>query len=347
MSNYNKTQFSRKIIYLSAILSILVVAIHTYNIGIYHIEPTSAFNAFVYYYEEYWHRYEEFCVPFFFILSGYLFYVNYSLIVSTIKKKYFSRFRTLFIPFILWNSIGYIFYALITHFPFTASKMNMTPVDLSVNGYLYAMWDSTYNGSLWYVRNLLILIAFSPIIYVLFKNYKKIPLGIFSLVFFMLYIFTPMHIFTYDRYDRNIYFFIGAYIAINHKDYLYQRRTKSSLSILLISLLMNFLPTTNEFMNFVRIIASVYAIWFLPIDALLEKEPKWYMKISFFVYCAHSIILETLEKIWLIIGGLQAISALADYLLMPFIAIMIITLGAKMIKVICPPMWNTLAGGRG
>ena len=45
------------------------------------------------------------CVPAFFFISGYLFFIkveNYSMI--DYKKKLQSRFKTLFIPYILWNS---------------------------------------------------------------------------------------------------------------------------------------------------------------------------------------------------------------------------------------------------
>lgn len=225
--------------------------------------------------------------------------------------------------------------------------MNMTSVDLSITGYLNALWDSTYNGSLWYIRNLLILIIFTPLLYVLLKNYKNFPLGTFFLFFSFLYTFTPIHIFTYDRFDRNIYFFIGAYIAINFKELLYERHKKTSLYVLFICLVINCIPTDIEFIIFLRIIGTTYAVWFLPLDPILNIQPKWYMKISFFIYCAHSLILETFEKGWYLLAGRNTIAAFIDYIFMPYIVITFIIFLSKFTKKIYPPLWNTLSGGRG
>lgn len=343
----SEAQMRRKIVYYNAIIAVLVIWIHTYNIGIYGITPTTPFNGLVYYFEEYLHRYEEFCVPFFFMLSAYLFFVNYELTLDKIKKKYASRFKSLFIPFLIWNFVGFAYFGFMTHFPPIASRMNMEPVDLSVKTYLNCLWTVDYNGSLWYLRNLIILVAISPIIYVLIKNYGKVYLGIITIALTAVYIFLPNTLYLYDRYDRCIYYFIGAYIAVNHKDFIYKKRDKLSLLLLACSLLMNCYFTENEIYAFIRITLTICAVWFLPFDKIWDKEPAWYMKISFFGYCIHTFILEIFEKAWLIIFGYNALGALLDYLLAPVVTVTIITGLAWMIKKVMPPVWRVITGDRG
>lgn len=44
-------------------------------------------------------------MAFFFFVSGFLFFYNFD--ISKIKNKYKSRVRSLLVPFILWNLIGW------------------------------------------------------------------------------------------------------------------------------------------------------------------------------------------------------------------------------------------------
>lgn len=47
------------------------------------------------------------CVPFFFMLSGYLFFRTYS--SKKWKEKLISRLHTLLIPYLIWNAIYVVF----------------------------------------------------------------------------------------------------------------------------------------------------------------------------------------------------------------------------------------------
>lgn len=342
-----KEEMQRKIVYLNAIMAVLVIWIHTYNIEIYGIRPDSLFNGVVYHFEEYLHRFEEFCVPFFFMLSAYLFFVNYELTIETIKRKYVSRFKSLFIPYLIWNLVGFIYFAFMTHFPPIASRMNMEPVKLSPLTYLYSLWNVDYNGSLWYLRNLIIFVMLSPLIYLLVKNRGRLYIGVITLFLVALYIFLPTTPYLFDRYDRCIYYLIGAYIAVNHKDIIYRKNEKLGFGLLAACMLLNCYVTANEPLNFMRITLTIFAVWLLPMDRLMAKEPKWFLQISFFGYCIHTFILEVFEKLWLLVWGYSALAAILDYIIAPIVTMGLIVLIAGFVKKIMPKTWKVITGTRG
>ena len=55
-----------------------------------------------------------------------------------------------------------------------------------------------------------------------------------------------------------------------------------------------------------------------------SKEPKWWMKMSFFIYLCHNMVLESVEKGFLIALGMITIGAFWDFILAPVFALAII-----------------------
>lgn len=76
------------------------------------------------------------------------------------------------------------------------------------------------------------------------------------------------------------------------------------------------------------------------------NESPWFFRISFFVFCIHGIVLESLEKIILIVIGKNIIGAYVDYIFAPVITLVIICLIAKFLRKHAFPAWNILSGGR-
>lgn len=126
-------------------------------------------------------------VPLFFLISGYLFFLNgfsKQSYVSKLKK----RARTLLIPYVLWNAI-FIIYSWVMRLPVLHFIFpNSRPVDWSLWKFiacffncregLFANPDAVVTDfnvypqcvPMWYVRDLMLVMVLSPIIYWLVKK---------------------------------------------------------------------------------------------------------------------------------------------------------------------------------
>ena len=103
-------------------------------------------------------------VPFFYLISGYLFYQGYRNSMLEYENKLKRRIKSLLIPYILWNIIAFIIYTFVTH-------------DMQMSQFFESFWfvvgkngHSPADGPLWFVRTLIFLSVISPIMYLINKN---------------------------------------------------------------------------------------------------------------------------------------------------------------------------------
>ena len=80
---------------------------------------------------------------------------------------------------------------------------------------------------------------------------------------------------------------------------------------------------------------------------IYKKETKWWMSISFFIYCMHDLILEAYEKIFLKVFGLGPVYALLDYFIMPLLTVITVIAIAMFMRKYMLPVWKALTGNRG
>lgn len=97
-----------KITYLSFALALLIIVRH--SIG---IETYSSMPVWLYYVEKCLSHFTDLAVPTFFAVSGFLFYYNFTF--EGLTKKWKSRLRTVVLPFIIWNLIGFLFIFAMSH----------------------------------------------------------------------------------------------------------------------------------------------------------------------------------------------------------------------------------------
>ena len=108
------------------------------------------------------------CVPLFFILSGYLFFWNTpeKPDVKWFLGKLRSRFFTLVIPYLIANIVAWLCY-----------YFAIRQVPSLVSGYLgdkwkeplFVFWTGPVNLSLWFIRELIVVVLLSPLIYLLLR----------------------------------------------------------------------------------------------------------------------------------------------------------------------------------
>lgn len=157
-------------------------------------------------------------VPLFFFISGYLFFRNGIPDANGLRNKVTARVHTLLIPYLLWNTAGMLLFLLkagplLGFFPQYADFGHTIPELLQ--GYLalpYNDWMYPYAFSLWFIRNLIIIIAFIPMVCMLLrylKGFAFIVPAILATVFpeFCFGIFTSL-----------LYFVSGACLPISGTD---------------------------------------------------------------------------------------------------------------------------------
>ncbi len=134
----------------------------------------------------------QIAVPAFFFLSGYLFFAKYERFgyteyVSMLKKKTL----TLLLPYLIWNFIGYYVYGLTNNFssdirPWELYRIFWNASDgyvaTSIFGYKFSILSAPGGcGVLWFVRDLIVAMLLSPIIWLIARRFK-----IWALIIFLL-----------------------------------------------------------------------------------------------------------------------------------------------------------------
>ena len=314
-----------KITLISFICSILVIWHHTYNLETYKIDANSTGIAnIVWKIENYWTQVSEIAVPIFFLLSGYLFFRTFSW--SKLINKYKSRLKSIVIPYLVWCSIYYIYFVVLTNFPVVRNYVNGPRVSLSIFNWLLALGPESYY-TLWFLKYLILFIALTPILYIFIKNKFNVPLGI--LIACALVINTKIKMINGIPTGLDMYI-VGSCIAINYKDIIYYKNKK--ISYLCIAIVMIMLATRMMWRNNMLIIVFLFAIWF-SLDVFdLELEMPWWIKITFFIYVFHDMVLEAIEKLFLLIFGSNPLMALLGYLFIPLLTLLIIILFAYIIQ---------------
>lgn len=114
----------------------------------------------------------EVAIPLFFLISGYLFFVNVDkLFIRTYKNKLKTRIKSLLVPYLCWNTLFIIFVLLLQQInPGWTSEKKMV-MEFGSGGWVDAFWTLD-NGliPLWYVRDLMIISLLTPVIYVAIKK---------------------------------------------------------------------------------------------------------------------------------------------------------------------------------
>ncbi len=352
--NYNQCQkygektFRNKITYFSFVLSFLVIVIHTSNISVYGLlEREDFFSGMIVWLEECIHNMiVGVCVPYFFLISGYLFFRTFEW--NKILDKYKSRLFTVVFPYFLWCSIYYLYYCLISRIPGVSGYVNGgEAVGISITTWIDWLWNQSYY-TLWFLKELIILIGLTPCIYLVMKNYKYIPVGVFVLLLIIMFKLRDTDI---RVYDFSAYYLLGAYVGINHKDLPRIKSVKISNAsrITLAGILCWYLGNVGYEIgrNTFLVMVLCVAIWWAFDGIDYDKPPKWWMGISFFIYCFHDLWLEGLEKIFLLVFGTQSVFALLDYIFMPIIVLIICIACAAILRRYFPFIWKVLMGGRG
>lgn len=297
-----------------------------------------------------WHSIVVVAVPVFFTLSGYFFFKGISFFCYDIyKKKIKKRIKSLFVPYILWNCMPIVFvfagnlYSIIFRGKSTEALYSFFR-QLWDDGIWHIWWDKTsglmpFDSPLWYVRDLIILCIFSPIIYWIIHRIG----WLFPIIVGALYL-TPLSFPVGFSSTGILFFSIGANLAT--KSMALDVIPKLGQIIILLFAICSFI-LCNVYGNIwqkIFLIFSCYS-WILLFHvlngSLIERVAK-FSETVFFTLALHNIfVLANVGKILSLF-----LPNNFSYWLAPFITLFICVLLYYIIKRLCPKIIVILSGGR-
>lgn len=337
----SEQKFRNKITIITFICSLFVIWIHTSNLEVYGIDSNSEGVAYLtYILEQIFGKVIIFATPMFFFVSGFLFFRYYEL--SKTINKYKSRIISIIIPYTVWNTIYYLFFVIVTNIPALSGFANASTYVFSLSNWINALWVNEYY-TLWFLKNLIIYIIASPLIYILFKDWRGIPTGFILLLLFMNIGYFAPQVTIPSGLEM---YLAGSYISINHKDKaMLSNKLLSYMGVLFIALMA---ITKCRYLNNTMQVVLFIGVWYaVDLFAIRDDMPMpYFMRITFFTYVAHDLILESIEKVWLLCMGTGAVYALLDYIFAPIITLAILVGISKIISIKLTPLWNVLNGYR-
>lgn len=308
--------------------------------------------------QHFWFFMVETCVPFFFMISGCLFFRTYQ--SNKWRDKLESRAKTLLVPYVVWN----VLYAIIM---ITLLKVgvvqNMQPVN-SLSGGVISCFNSEFSP-LWFVKYLMAFVCISPLMYYVLRNKWIGALTIVVLLLANAYHYyngkmqVPLNV-NANNYVMFIYqyvfFAIGSYAALCFKKWTECSSTKKSmLGIVLLCLLIISYWTyivhkgdviTNHTFRWLWCIG----VWFA-CDLLPEVRVRGWMKYAFFIYCSHLIFVMCFQGLSSIvygrIGGMKPVLQISEYFWLPPLTIILLIKIGNILKCRTPQLWNLITGSRG
>jgi surface polysaccharide O-acyltransferase-like enzyme len=286
-------------------------------------------------------------VGLFFLISGFLFYYKHLDSVGDLIPKMQKRAYTLLLPYLIWSGYGILLTALFQWLPLSRPFFTHSPVSqYTLPQLLYTWLIHPIPYQLWFLRDVIIMVALSPLFYWGIKT-----TGLFGLsACFLLWALSPhSSLWADDDLGALLFYSIGAWMGLKNKA-LY---CSPGWGIVLILIWMTALALKTEWViesggdaqsqllaAKITNLIGMGAIWFgydwiyLSVnldnkkDQLLKSGWMSLFSCFFFIYAFHEPVLTLLKKVLLY----AHIQVLVAYFLAPIITMVIAVLLAEGLK---------------
>lgn len=295
--------------------------------------------------------------PTYFSISGFLFFYGLNVMTDCFPKMK-RRIRTVLIPFVLWNIIVVLESFIFIHLPFTREFFNFNLFDKYNNlcEGLYNLLIRPAGFHLWFLRDLIVYIAISPLIYWLIKKFSwYVPV--------ILLVLTPPLMQAFNIGHLEIAFFaLGGTIAMNSdlqsvKSFLTKPIVAISAAVYLgLSFTWDFcLPNHfrgEEYLSILFSTCGMITIWrgYDGFSHIINLENNHVLQTitnyTFFIYLFHEPVFFVIMQLGTFLLGLNNWSLSFLYIINPALLIILAIIVAKILKTIVPSLYSVLTGGR-
>lgn len=339
---------------LSLVAIVMVLYIHTYYTEGEHLVVLGMIETML------GQRLCLIAVPMFYAISGYLFFLKMSNGVRSIGGKLRKRVRTLLVPYLLANVLTFLFYVILN-----CITMVVPAIDSVVNFKIFGIieqgiWptlklmliDPPVAFQMWFVRDLMVVMLFSPIIFLVINSICKTQLHWGAIVVLVvIYMVSSNHWAT-----AAIWFSIGGLLAIHPSVNVMQRLSLwVGMVIAITTIAIIVLSTVFAMPNWVNcsiVVFGIPAVWLL-FDHIYPRVEKWdnhwlLQKVcpyTFFIYLSHEPLLNIFKKLPLLVSRSEQMFIVC-YALIPLVYVAIACIAGGWISKHFSRLYNIYTGGR-
>lgn len=361
--SYQELQ-SKTIDFLRFPLIIGVIFIHNYN-PIVEVQGVQLGNdGYMPFYhvssELFSHIIASVSVPLFFLISGFLFFLNVDFSKEIYLHKLRSRIKSLLIPYLFWNISFLLLYYIVSRIPMAENWLK--GVEYTPQFILSSLWGRASTTPMtypiayqfWFIRDLMVVVVLTPVVYLLIKYTKLYGLALFCMLWYLQW--WPAYL---QNHGLSItawfFFYLGAWFSINKKN-LAETFGKAAVPVFLLYPILAVWDlytkgtSYNPYINAAGVLLGI--LFFFNLTSHYIGKGSWKTNMllsgsSFFIFAIHDPwLLSQLRKI-----GFKVLQPQTDgmltllYFLIP-ILVTIIALGIYVLLRRCTPSFIQLVTGR-
>ena len=341
--------FREHIWWMSFILSLLVVWVHSENAELFLGEMGR--ESLVYRLESFFAQtLGQMAVPGFFMISAYLFYRNFQF--SKTVSKWKSRCKSLLLPYVLWNTLYYLGYVVVTRLSFAKNVIGKEPVAFDLKELFLAAVYYKYNPVFWYLFQLLLLVLLAPLLYVVICRKWS---GALWLALLTLGLWKNVSL-PFLNLDALFYYSAAGYAVlfrakIEGENTPFEKCVWYGLLILCWFALwilgrpgapLHFLSVHTVLVRFLGVLTFYSILKEIPL-----KPATSLVKNSFFLYAIHFPGVRFFNKAGAVLFKGSQAAAAALFLVMPFLILGVSKISGEILKHTVPGVYEILSGGRG
>jgi len=298
-------------------------------------------------------------VPLFYVISGYLFFLKVPDGMASIYGKMRKRVGTLVVPYIIGCLFFVGFGVLMAVLPGVSKYMNSSVMPLfskPIGEILRSIFYDAGNGSpcafqLWFLRDLILIVATSPLWYLCLKHLKW---GFVAVVFVLTYFDVP-HV----PFLSLFWFVLGGQLTKVKIEMGGNGRIKVAIFglflFLVISIIQLFFPDIIDWslLRIPIILLGIIGAWGL-YDVVFGKDFSlsqhlWFAtacQFTFFIYLFHEPTLNIVRKLIVVVLGKNELGFLTSYLLSPWIFTVCAVFAGLLFRKYLPRVYDVCTGGR-
>lgn len=298
-------------------------------------------------------------VPLYFILSGALFFRDYSNKIYWKKLK--SRIFSLLIPFLCWNTIWMLFSIVTSYTPLSALFRGREKFLLTLPNVLEAIFHYSCNFPFWFVFELMFFVLISPVFDLLLRN-KWVALGTVVGIFVLDSFGIGLPQWLFDSAISPAHFLLGGIIGRYYFDF-FTKKSSTRLSIYaaatcILFIIVGFFTETGWLPGAVMAILSypvvfnilmtlgALGLWFA-VDPIIEKrKPRHIYRTSFFVYAMHINVSAVVARLCYMVLPRWEGFAIVNFLLTTVVTLVLIDLIYRLLERFFPWLLILLSGKR-
>jgi len=301
------------------------------------------------------------CVAFLFILSGFLFFLNFNLSLNSYLKKLKSRFWTLLVPYLFWNLALLAMVLIVLNIPATSSIIQGHYKGY-IGDYSFANFIDCLTGyrsgypiafPFWYVRDLIVMVILSPVFLLVARKIPYLGLALFAAPWLLKLQLGFINI----HWWGPLFFYLGCLIAVQKFDLTWLNRRKSLIiGIYLAMAVVRSIMKTSQIETFqylfecCTIVVGTMAIWCASylIAGKLQKVCLNLSGLAFFVYGSHEPTITVLREVFERVSKTpNSITVMVHYLLVLTIATLVTLAAGSLLHRYTPKFFQVITGGRG